>query len=47
MEKFLGLIIFFIILNFIFFILNDYISNKINLFDYPDNKRKLHKEKQL
>ena len=45
MEKFLGLIIFFIILNYILFRLNDYISNKINLFDYPDNKRKLHKEK--
>ena len=40
------LILFFLIIltNILIFIKLEYFSNKINLFDYPDKKRKLHKQ---
>ena len=43
MDNLLILII--IILNFFLFSQNDLISNKINLFDHPDNNRKIHLKK--
>ena len=43
MDNLLILII--IIFNFFLFSRNDLISNKINLFDLPDNNRKIHSKK--
>lgn len=45
MSNFAIIFIIFLILNYFLFKQNDYISNKIELYDYPDNKRKLHKKK--
>lgn len=45
MDSFSILFLIFTIFNLILFKQNNFISKKINLFDYPDNKRKLHKEK--
>lgn len=45
MNYLLTLIFVLLIFNFFLFKFNHYISNKIDLFDYPDNKRKLHKKK--
>ena len=43
MDNLLILII--LIFNFFLFSQNDLISNKINLFDHPDNARKIHFKK--
>ena len=32
-----------ILLNFIILYFFDYLKNKINVYDHPDNKKKLHK----
>jgi len=45
MINFLILFLIIFIFNIFLFSKNNFISNKINLFDYPDNKRKIHLKK--
>jgi len=43
MKSFVYVLSCHILLNFIIFYFFDYLKNKINVYDYPDNKKKLHK----
>lgn len=45
MKEFEIIIFFFILLNTIFYLKLNFIANKINVFDTPDKKRKIHKIK--
>lgn len=45
MNKFYILFLILLLFNYFLFNLNNFISNKLKLFDYPDNKRKFHKKK--
>ena len=45
MSSFIILFIIIIIVNLFLFKQNQFLSNKIKLIDYPDNPRKIHKEK--
>ena len=36
-------ILFSLLFNFLLFSINDFVAKKINLYDFPNNKRKLHK----
>ena len=43
MNNYIYLIAIIFLTNFIFFYFLKYLSNLINVYDFPDNKRKLHK----
>jgi len=43
MKSFVYILSCHILLNFIILYFFDYLKNKINVYDYPDNKKKLHK----
>ena len=45
MNNFYILFLIFLLFNYVLFGQNYFISNKLKLFDYPDNKRKFHKKK--
>ena len=45
MYNFLILLLIIFIFNFFLFRQHSFLSNKINIFDYPDNNRKIHKKK--
>jgi UDP-GlcNAc:undecaprenyl-phosphate GlcNAc-1-phosphate transferase len=42
MQNLVSLLLIHIIINFIILFYFNFLKNKINIFDYPDNKRKLH-----
>ena len=44
MKTFVGILFSHILLNFIILFFLDFLKNKINIYDYPDHKKKLHKK---